>query len=75
MHTGTPRILVGGTTESEGVRGRLGPATPRAPRPGAPPRHRSLFVTSMTLQSGEDLILGNRLRQILEKARKQAATA
>ena len=75
LHTGTPRILVGGTTEGESVRGRLGPAAPRAPRPGAAPRHRALFVTSMTLQPGEDLILGNRLRQILEKARKQAATA
>ncbi len=29
-------------------------------------------IFSVTLQSGEDLIVGNRLRQVLEKARKQA---
>jgi hypothetical protein len=29
----------------------------------------------MTLQPGEDLIVGNRLRQILNKARKQSASA
>jgi hypothetical protein len=27
----------------------------------------------MTLQPGEDLTVGNRLRQILDKARKQSA--
>jgi uncharacterized pyridoxal phosphate-dependent enzyme len=70
LRSGTPRIMVGGTTESEGVRGRLGRAA--APRPGAPARHRALQVTSMTLQPGEELIVGNRLRQILNAARKQA---
>jgi hypothetical protein len=29
----------------------------------------------MTLQPGEDLIVGNRLRQILYQARKQSASA
>jgi len=29
----------------------------------------------MTLQSGEDLTVGNRLRQILDKARKQSAVS
>jgi hypothetical protein len=29
----------------------------------------------MTLQPGEDLIVGNRLRQILKNARKQSASA
>jgi uncharacterized pyridoxal phosphate-dependent enzyme len=32
-----------------------------------------LQIISMTIQPGEDLILGNRLRQILSKARKQSA--
>ncbi len=34
-----------------------------------------LEIISMTLQPGEDLIVGNRLRQILNKARKQSASA
>ncbi len=71
LYSGTPRIQVGGTTEGESVRGRLGRATPR---PGAAPaRRRPLQVTSMTLQPGEDLIVGNRLRQILKNSRKQAS--
>jgi seryl-tRNA(Sec) selenium transferase len=71
LYDGTPRIQVGGTTESEGVRSRLGRP---APRPGAnPARRRPLQVTSMTLQPGEDLIVGNRLRHILNNARKQAS--
>jgi uncharacterized pyridoxal phosphate-dependent enzyme len=37
------------------------------------PRPNQLQIISMTLQSGEDLIVGNRLRQILADARKQAA--
>jgi hypothetical protein len=32
-----------------------------------------LQIVSMTLQPGEDLTVGNRLRQILDKARKQSA--
>ncbi|HXE04342.1 MAG TPA: aminotransferase class V-fold PLP-dependent enzyme [Bryobacteraceae bacterium] len=70
LYEGKPRIQVGGTTESEGVRGRVGRP---APRPGAPPRHRQLQITSMTLQPGEDLIVGHRLRQILNDARKRAS--
>jgi hypothetical protein len=70
LRSGTPRIMVGGTTESEGVRGRLGRVA--APRSGAPARHKALQVTSMTLQPGEELVVGNRLRQILNAARKQA---
>jgi seryl-tRNA(Sec) selenium transferase len=48
----------------------------RTPNPNAPPRpHRPsrMQIISMTLQPGEDLIVGNRLRQILEAARKKAA--
>jgi hypothetical protein len=32
-----------------------------------------LQIISMTLQPGEDLIVGNRLRRILETARKRSA--
>jgi seryl-tRNA(Sec) selenium transferase len=32
-----------------------------------------LQIFSVTLQSGQDLIVGNRIRQVLEKARKQSA--
>lgn len=42
-------------------------STPRAPRPNR------ISIISMTLQAGEDLIVGNRLRQVLEEARKKAA--
>jgi hypothetical protein len=37
------------------------------------PRPNQLQIISMTLQSGEDLIVGNRLRQILSDARKHPA--
>jgi L-seryl-tRNA(Ser) seleniumtransferase len=33
---------------------------------------RQVQIFSVTMQQGEDLIVGNRLRQVLEKARKQA---
>jgi len=36
-------------------------------------RHNRLQIISMTLQPGEDLTVGYRLRQILDKARKQSA--
>jgi hypothetical protein len=32
-----------------------------------------LQIISMTLQEGEDLVVGNSLRRILNKARKQSA--
>ena len=32
-----------------------------------------LQIISMTLQDGEDLIVGNNLRRVLNKARKQSA--
>ena len=37
------------------------------------PRPNLLQVVSVTLQPGEDLTVGNRLRQVLDKARKQSA--
>ena len=44
--------------------------------PGRPPqstRPNQLQIISMTLQPGEELIVGNHLRQILNQARKQSA--
>jgi seryl-tRNA(Sec) selenium transferase len=69
LRAGEPRI--------ETLTGSNPSAVPR-PRPAnAPPRQQNrrparLQIISMTLQPGEDLIVGNRLRQILETARKQA---
>jgi hypothetical protein len=37
------------------------------------PRPNQLKIISMTLRAGEDLTVGNRLRQILANARKQTA--
>ena len=44
-------------------------AAPRAPRA---PRPNRISIISMTLQPGEDIIVGNRLRQVLNDARKKA---
>lgn len=41
--------------------------------PPAPARRNRLSIISMTLQDGEDLIVGKRLRQILGEARKKAS--
>jgi len=43
------------------------------PKTKLEPRPNQLQIVSMTLQSGEDLIVGNRLRQILAEARKHPA--
>jgi len=71
LRAGEPRIDVMDGTNPSGVleRNRKKDAAPR--RPGRPPR---MQIISMTLQPGEDLIVGNRLRQILNKARKQASS-
>jgi seryl-tRNA(Sec) selenium transferase len=43
------------------------------PKRSQVPRPNQLQIISMTLQPGEDLIVGNRLRRILETARKNSA--
>jgi L-seryl-tRNA(Ser) seleniumtransferase len=53
-----------------GVLARAG-ITESGSKTGARPNH--LRILSLTLQQGEELIVGNRLRQVLEKARKQSA--
>jgi hypothetical protein len=69
LSDGEPRIEVLTDSNPSGVLARI---------PHNPNRHRRshpnpLQIVSMTLQPGEDLIVGNRLRQVLGKARKQSA--
>lgn len=71
LRAGEPRIEVLGGSNPSGVLGRLrNNDTSARRRPPRPPR---LQIISMTLRPGEDLIVGNRLRQILNKARNQAS--
>jgi L-seryl-tRNA(Ser) seleniumtransferase len=72
LRDSNPRIDVLGGSNPSGVLGRLRDDTATQHRAGRPAR---LQIISMTLQPGEDLIVGNRLRQILNKARKQSASA
>jgi hypothetical protein len=66
LRAGEPRIEVLTNSNPSGVLGRIhGPNRPRRERPN------HLQIISMTMQPGEDLLVGNRLRQILDKARKQ----
>lgn len=68
MREGSPRIEVWTNSNPSGVKyARPKPASPQA-------EHPDLFrIDTMTMQSGEDLIVGNRLRQVLLQARKRAA--
>ncbi len=64
MREGDPRIEVWTNNNPSGVKYDKPAETP----------HPNLFrIDTMTMQAGEDLIVGNRLRQILNKARKQSA--
>ena len=65
LREGEPRIEVLTNSNPSGVK-----------FPGRPPQtnHADMLqVISMTLQPGEDLIVGNQLRKILNEARKQAS--
>lgn len=68
LRDGEPRIEVLTDSNPSGVLARI---------KNNPNRHRRshpnpLQIISMTLQPGEDLIVGSRLRQVLNKARKQS---
>lgn len=69
LREGTPRIDVSTSTNPSGVlaRERTTPGRQGASRPN------HLRILSLTLQPGEELIVGNALRKILDKARKQSA--
>ena len=45
---------------------------PKFPRPARAPRQILLQVASIPLQPGEDLIIGRRVREVLNEARKNA---
>jgi seryl-tRNA(Sec) selenium transferase len=69
LREGEPRIEVLTNSNPSGVLDRITDNDPNRQR-GEDPNH--LQIISMTLQPGEDLIVGNRLRQILDTARKQS---
>src|ERR1700734_3594710 len=69
LRAGEPRIEVLTNSNPSGVLDRITDNDPNRQR-GEDPN--LLQIISMTLQPGEDLIVGNRLRQILDKARKQS---
>ena len=69
LREGTPRIDAWTNSNPSGV---------KYDRPGrsneqTTPRADIFRIDTMTMQPGEDLIVGNRMRQVLEKARKQSA--
>ncbi len=70
LREGDPRIEVLTNTNPS-----LVPAVQEgaAPKKSQETRPNHLQIISMTLQPGEDLIVGNRLRRILETARKRSA--
>jgi L-seryl-tRNA(Ser) seleniumtransferase len=70
LREGTPRIEVPSSANREGVMARIGLNDSGKPAPWNP---KAIEIKSLTLQPGDELIVGNRLRQILEKARKQSA--
>ena len=70
LREGEPRIEVLTNNNPSGVSAVREGDDPKA-KQEAP--QNVLQIISMTLQSGEDLTVGNRLRQILDKARKQSA--
>ncbi len=69
LREGEPRIEVLTNSNPSGVLARIRDNDPHRER-REHPNH--VQIISMTLQPGEDLIVGNRLRQILDKARKQS---
>jgi hypothetical protein len=70
LREGEPRIDVSTSTNPSGVLARAGLTESGSQKVG---RSNHLRILSLTLQPGEELIVGNRLRQVLDKARKQSA--
>jgi len=67
LRTGNPRIHASTSYNPSGVLARLqDPARLAA-------RHNQLRILPITMQPGEELIVGNRIRQILNQARRQTA--
>jgi hypothetical protein len=70
LRAGEPRIEVMTNSNPSAVRANIEDSGPKTPKKA---RVNLLQIISMTLQPGEDLIVGNRLRQILNVARKKSA--
>ncbi len=72
LRDGEPRIEVLTDNNPSMVAGvEDGPS----PSSAEPPRRNSLQIVSMTMQDGEELIVGRRLREVLAAARKKAGAA
>ena len=72
LRASTPRIEVLTASNPSGVLARDRTSQPARPA-NANARPNRLQIISMTMQPGEDLIVGNTLRKILENARKAAS--
>jgi uncharacterized pyridoxal phosphate-dependent enzyme len=71
LKAGEPRIEVQTNENASGVLARI--KTPAEPFGIGRPTTNQMRILPITMQPGEELIVGNRLRQILDKARKQSA--
>ena len=71
LKAGNPRIEVQTNENASGVLARI--KTPSEPFGIGRPTTNEMRILPITMQPGEELIVGNRLRQILDKARKQSA--
>ena len=71
LKAGNPRIEVQTNQNISGVLARI--KTPNAPLGVGRPTTDEMRILPITMQPGEELIVGNSLRKILDKARKQSA--
>jgi L-seryl-tRNA(Ser) seleniumtransferase len=71
LKSGSPRIEVQTNENISGVLARI--KTPDAPLGLGRPTADEMRILPITMQPGEELIVGNALRKILDTARKQAA--
>jgi uncharacterized pyridoxal phosphate-dependent enzyme len=71
LKAGEPRIEVQTNENASGVLARI--KTPAEPFGIGRPTSNQLRILPITMQPGEELIVGNRLCQVLDKARKQSA--
>ena len=71
LKSGNPRIEVQTNENASGVLARI--KTPEAPFGVGRPTTNEMRILPITMQPGEELIVGNALSKILAKARKQVA--
>lgn len=73
LRAGNPRIETQTNENPSGVLARI--KTPEAPLGLGQPRTNEMRINPNSMQPGEELIVGSALRKILDKARRQAASA